>query len=68
MNWITVEELALIHERVIAETGGCLRLNGYRLVPSEEAESVFWAIARGEKAVEEIAGWFKAHSEPWQEP
>lgn len=22
MNWITVEELALIHERVIAETGG----------------------------------------------
>ena len=129
MNWITLEELALIHERVIAETGGvhgitnpgglesalarpftafggqelfldlwgkvaalvhsviafhpfadgnkrtalvaadvCLRLNGFRLVPSGEVEPFFWAAARGEKAIEEIAAWLKAHSEPWQEP
>jgi len=129
VNWITLEELALIHERVIAETGGvhgitnpgglesalarpftafggqelfldlwgkvaalvhsviafhpfadgnkrtalvaadvCLRLNGFRLVPSGEVEPFFWAVARGEKAIEEIAAWLKAHSEPWQEP
>jgi len=129
VNWITLEELALIHERVIAETGGvhgitnpgglesalarpftafggqelfldlwgkvaalvhsviafhpfadgnkrtalvaadvCLRLNGFRLVPSGEVEPFFWAAARGEKAIEEIAAWLKAHSEPWQGP
>src|SRR3972149_5022157 len=108
MNWITLEEIVLVHERVIAETGGllgmvnpgglesalirpftafsgyelfvdlhskvavlvdsiiafhlfadgnkrtalvaadvCLRLNGYRLVPSGEVERFFWAAARG---------------------
>lgn len=46
----------------------CLRLNGHRLVPSEEVEPFFWAIARGEKAVEEIADWLKAHGEPYLEP
>ncbi|OGL06975.1 MAG: hypothetical protein A3I03_05000 [Candidatus Rokubacteria bacterium RIFCSPLOWO2_02_FULL_68_19] len=46
----------------------CLRLNGFRLVPSGEVEPFFWAVARGEKAIEEIAAWLKAHSEPWQEP
>ena len=79
MNWITLEELALIHERVIAETGGVHGItnpgglegalaNGFRLVPSGEVEPFFWAVARGEKAIEEIAAWLKAHSEPWQEP
>lgn len=129
MNWITLEELALIHERVIEETGGvhgitnpgglesalarpftafggeelfpdlwskvgalihsliafhpfadgnkrtalvaadvCLRLNGYRLVPSDEVEPFFWAVARGEKSIEQIAAWIKAHAEAWQEP
>ena len=68
MNWITVEELALIHERVITETGGCVRLNGYRLVPSGKVEPFFWAAARGEKAIEEIAAWLTAQSEPWQGP
>jgi len=129
LNWITLEELAVIHERVIAETGGvhgitnpgslesalarpftafggrelfldlwskvaalihsviafhpfadgnkrtalvaadvCLRLNGYRLVPSEEVGPFFWAVARGEKAIEEIGAWLKGHAEPYQEP
>ncbi len=45
----------------------CLRLNGYRLVPSEELEPFFWAIARGEKSVEAIADWIKIHTEPWRE-
>ena len=45
----------------------CLRLNGCRLVPSEELEPFFWAIARGEKSVEEIADWIKVHTEPWRE-
>ena len=128
MNWITLEALLLIHERVIAATGGvpgvispgglevalsrpfasfsgqevfpnlwdkvaalihaitafhpfadgnkrtalvaadvCLRLNGYRLIPSEEAEPFFWASARGEESVQEIAAWLKAHTKPWTE-
>ena len=126
MNWVTLLELVLIHERVIEETGGvhgvtnpgglesalerpftsfggvvlfpdlvskvaalihsiiafhpfvdgnkrtalvaadvCLRLNGYRIVPSEEVEPIFWAVARGEKEVEEIAEWLRSHTEPW---
>jgi death-on-curing protein len=126
MNWISLPELALIHERVIEETGGihgvtnpgglesalerpftsfggaalfpdlvskvaalihsiiafhpfadgnkrtalvaadvCLRLNGYRIVPSEGVEPFFWAVARGEKEIEEIAEWLRSHTEPW---
>lgn len=126
MNWISLEELALIHEQVIAETGGlhgvanpgalesalarpftafdgtqafpdlasktaalihsliafhpfidgnkrtalvaadvCLRLNGYRLVPSGEVEPFFWAVARGEHDTHEIADWVRTHIEPW---
>ena len=126
MNWITLMELALIHERVIQETGGiqgimnpgglesalarpftsfggvelfpdvvakaaalihsliafhpfvdgnkrtalvaadvCLRLNGYRLVPSADVEPFFWSVARGEKEIEEITEWLKKHIEPW---
>jgi death-on-curing protein len=126
MNWISLPELALIHERVIEETGGihgvtnpgglesalerpftsfggvamfpdlvskvaaflhsiivfhpfadgnkrtaliaadvCLRLNGYRIVPSEEVEPFFWAVARGEKEVDGIAEWLRSHTEPW---
>lgn len=128
MNWITLGELLLIHERIIAETRGirgitnpggleaalsrpfasfggeelfpdlfskvaavvhsviafhpfvdgnkrtalvagdvCPRLNGYRIVPSEEVGPFFWAIATGEKSVEEIVAWLKAHTEPWKE-
>jgi death-on-curing protein len=128
VNWITLRELLIIHERVIAETGGlvgltnpagldsaltrpftsfggadlfpdlvtkisvlihtiisfhpfvdgnkrvalaaadvCLRLNGFRLVPSTEIEPFFWSIARGEREVGAIAQWLKAHVEPWQE-
>jgi death on curing protein len=127
LNWITLEELVVIHTRVIHETGGshgvlhpgaletalarpftsfggtdlfgdlwskvaalihsliafhpfvdgnkrtalvaadvCLRLNGYRLVPSGEVEPFFWSVARGERSVEEITAWIQLRSEPWQ--
>lgn len=126
MNWITLEEIVLVHERVIAETGGlrgivnpgglesalirpftafsgyelfadlhskvavlidsiiafhpfvdgnkrtalvaadvCLRLNGYRLIPSDELEEFFWSIARGEKSVEDIIQFIKEHTQRW---
>ena len=126
MKWIKLEELLIIHEMVIKETGGvhgvinwgalesvlmrpftsfegkeffpdlwskiaamvhsiviyhpfldgnkrtalvaadvCLRLNGWRLIPSDEVEPFFWSIARGEQSIEEIAGWLKSHSEQW---
>jgi len=126
VNWISLQELILIHARVIEETGGaqgtinpggvesalarpfsafdgtelfadlpakvaalvhaliqfhpfvdgnkrtalvaadvCLRLNGYRLIPSEQVESFFWAIARGEKSAEQIAEWLTTRIEPW---
>ncbi len=42
----------------------CLRLNGYRIVPSDEVEAFFWSIARGEQSVENIAEWLREHSEP----
>lgn len=128
MNWLTLEEMLLIHEQVIQGTGGvqgivnpgglesalerpftayggqtmfpglrdkiaalihsiiafhpffdgnkrtalvaadvCLRLNGFRLVSSEEVEPFFWAIARGEKTIEEITDWLETHIEVWQE-
>ena len=124
MNWITLEELVMIHWHVIRQTGGLhgivnpgglesaiarpltafggttlfpdlhtkiaalihavisfhpfvdgnkrtalvaadvsLRLNGHRLVPSEEVEPFFWAIARGEKDIEQITDWLKTHTE-----
>lgn len=44
-----------------------LKLNGQHLVPSEEVEPFFWAIARGEKDIEQITDWLKAHTEPWGE-
>ena len=46
----------------------CLRLNGYRLVPSEEVEPFFWAVARGEGSETEIAAWLKTHVEAWPQP
>lgn len=127
MNWMTIEELLLIHERVIEATGGlkshvnlgslesalsrpftsfagqemfptlhdkigalihsiiafhpfvdgnkrtalvaadvCLRLNGYRLVPSDEVEPFFWSVARGEQSLEDIIVWLQHHTEPWE--
>ncbi len=42
----------------------CLRLNGYRLMPSREVEGFFWSIARGEQSVETIAAWLQSHTEP----
>lgn len=126
MNWITLEEILLIHERVIEETGGirgiinfsglesslsrpftsfsgddmfpdlyskvaalihslisshpftdgnkrtalvtadvCLRLNGFRLIPSSEVESFFWNVARGQVNLDEIIKWLKSHTENW---
>ena len=41
----------------------CLKLNGFKLVASEETAPFFWAIARGEKSLEEIITWLKAHTE-----
>ena len=38
----------------------CLRLNNYRLANSDDVESFFWSIARGEQSVEEIELWVKA--------
>uniref|UniRef100_A0A7V5XF32 Type II toxin-antitoxin system death-on-curing family toxin n=1 Tax=Thermodesulfobacterium geofontis TaxID=1295609 RepID=A0A7V5XF32_9BACT len=128
MNFITLEEILLIHEKVVLETGGifgilnfeaiksslerpfssfegkefypdlwhkvavlihsiisyhpfidgnkrtalvagdvCLRLNGYRIRPSEEVEKFFWEIARGEKSIDDIAKWLQENSEPWEE-
>ncbi len=45
---------------VVAEV--CLKLNGFRLTPSEEAAEFFWSIARGEQDVVAIAKWLEAHS------
>ncbi len=41
----------------------CLKLNGFKLVASEGTAPFFWAIARGEKSLEEIITWLKAHTE-----
>lgn len=128
MNWISLAELALIHEQVIGKTGGmqgiinpgglesaldrpftafggvdlfpdivsktaalihsvvmfhpfidgnkrtalvaadvCLRLNGFRLVPSDDVEPFFWSVARGEQEIEAIVNWLTKHIEQWQE-
>ena len=37
----------------------CLRLNGYHLTSSDEVESFFWSIARGEQSVKDIEAWIK---------
>jgi len=126
MKWITLDELLLVHARVLEQTGGapgivnpggmesalvrpftefggealfpkpldkvaalihsviafhpfadgnkrvalvaadvCLRLNGYRLAPSDEVEPFFWSITRGEQSVEQIAQWLGGHTEAW---
>ena len=128
MNWISSFELFVIHEKVIAETGGnkgvlnfgnlkaavsrpfaafgdqelfpdlkakvaaqihaissyhpfcdgnkrtalvaadvCLRLNGYRLADSDDVESFFWSIARGDRTVEDIEAWLKKQGKPLNE-
>ena len=127
MKWINLQELVLIHELVINETGGihgilnpgalesillrpftslrgqeifptlwtkvavlihslivfhpfvdgnkrtafvaadvCLKLNGHRIITSRDNEIFFWAIARGEKTIIEIATWLETHSETWE--
>jgi death-on-curing protein len=43
----------------------CLRLNGYRLTNSDDIESFFWSIARGEKSVEDIEAWVKIRQSRW---
>ena len=43
----------------------CLRLNGYRLTNSDDVESFFWSIARGEKSVEDIEAWVKIRQSRW---
>jgi len=43
----------------------CLRLNGYRLVPSEQIEPFFWSVARGENDVNQIAQWLSTHVQPF---
>ena len=43
-----------------------LKLNGYHIKPALEHEVFFWAIARGEKSMEEIQDWLKIHGEPAQ--
>jgi death-on-curing protein len=40
-----------------------LKLNGFSIKQGVENEDFFWAIARGEKSVEEIKEWLKNHSE-----
>jgi death-on-curing protein len=42
----------------------CLRLNGYRLPNSNDVESFFWSIARGEQSVEDIETWLKNQTQP----
>ncbi len=41
-----------------------LKLNGYHIRPDFEHEAFFWAIARGEKSMEDIRDWLKISSEP----
>ena len=43
-----------------------LKLNGYHIKPALEHEAFFWAIARGEKSMEEIQDWLGIHCEPAQ--
>lgn len=40
-----------------------LKLNGSSLKSSQENDDFFWAIARGEKSVDEIKEWLKSHTE-----
>lgn len=41
-----------------------LKLNGYHIKPAFDHEIFFFAIARGEKSIEEIKHWLKIHSGP----
>ena len=42
----------------------CLSLNGHRLAASDDLESFFWSIARGERSVEDIELWVKKQGKP----
>jgi len=46
---------------IAADVG--LKLNGFKLVASEETAPFFWALARGEKSMEDIITWLKAQPE-----
>lgn len=39
----------------------CLRLNGYKIMPSKDADKFFKDIARGEKDIDDIKKWLKRH-------
>jgi death-on-curing protein len=41
-----------------------LKLNGYHIPPAIEHEAFFWAIARGEKSIEEIQDWLTRNAKP----
>ena len=41
-----------------------LNLNGYHITPDFEHEAFFWAMARGEKSIEEIQVWLKRYAKP----
>ncbi|NTV45487.1 MAG: type II toxin-antitoxin system death-on-curing family toxin [Chlorobiales bacterium] len=43
----------------------CLRLNGRRVVSSEENAKFFNGIASGEKSVADITEWLEVHTESW---
>lgn len=125
MNWITIEEVIVIHDEVISETGGpdglinpaglesalerpltcvfgrylfpdlyskvgalihsmiafhpfvdgnkrtslviadvVLKLNGQRLIPSDNVESFFRSVAAGEHDVPDITAWLSKNTEP----
>ena len=39
-----------------------LKLNGFHIKPTVRHETFFWAIARGEKSIEEIQNWLTRHA------
>ncbi len=56
------------NKRTALVTGDvCLRMNGFRLLPSDEVEAFFWSIARGEQSPEAIADWLRKNIQPWEE-
>ena len=42
------------------------KMNGFTIDPSDELESFFWSIARGEREPENIANYFKSRLRPYR--